>query len=142
MKAISLWQPWATLVAINAKRFETRSWAPKHRGLLAIHATKKMDDIVRAYCLQEPFASVLKANGYLQGNLPLGAIVAVVKILDVNHTEKVRDYLSPQELAFGNYGDDRFAWQLELVRCLEKPIPMNGAQGLFEVADDLIMRFV
>lgn len=41
---ISLWQPWASLVAAGAKRFETRSWAPP-AGLIgkriAIHAAKK-----------------------------------------------------------------------------------------------------
>lgn len=41
MKAISLWQPWASLVAVGAKKIETRSWATKYRGSLAIHATKK-----------------------------------------------------------------------------------------------------
>lgn len=40
MKCISLWQPWATLLAIGAKRFETRSWRCGHRGPLAIHAAK------------------------------------------------------------------------------------------------------
>lgn len=139
MKAISLWQPWATLVAIDAKRFETRSWSPKHRGLLAIHAAKKFDDVIKAYCEQDPFKMVLQANGYTTTNLPL---VAIVKIIDVKRTEKVREFLNPNEKAFGNYGDDRYAWQLELVKRLEKPIPMNGAQGLFNVADDLIMRFM
>lgn len=46
MKAISLWQPWASLIACGAKPFETRSWAPP-RGLIgqpiAIHAAKKID---------------------------------------------------------------------------------------------------
>jgi hypothetical protein len=46
MKAISLWQPWASLIACGAKPYETRSWAPP-RGLIgqtiAIHAAKKID---------------------------------------------------------------------------------------------------
>jgi hypothetical protein len=46
MKAISLWQPWASLIACSAKPFETRSWAPP-RGMIgqtiAIHAAKKID---------------------------------------------------------------------------------------------------
>ena len=43
MKAISLWQPWASLIAIGAKSIETRSW-PAPRALIgdriAIHAAK------------------------------------------------------------------------------------------------------
>ena len=40
MKALTLTQPWASLVAIGAKRIETRSWSTPYRGLLAIHAAK------------------------------------------------------------------------------------------------------
>lgn len=72
MKAISLWQPWATLVAIDAKRFETRSWKTNYRGLLAIHAAKKFELVQKEYCLQDPFFAVLKANGLSVDNLPLG----------------------------------------------------------------------
>lgn len=46
MKAISLWQPWASLIACGAKPFETRSWAPPRELIgqtIAIHAAKKVD---------------------------------------------------------------------------------------------------
>ena len=68
--------------------------------------------------------------------------MAVVKVIEIVRTEAVVKTLSKNEVAFGNYANGRYAWKLELVKTLEKPIPMNGAQGLFEVADDLIMRFV
>ena len=142
MKTISLWQPWATLVAIGAKRYETRSWATKYRGLLAIHAAKKMEIVQKEFCLQEPFFSALQEAGYTVGKLPLGGIVAVVKLVEIVRVEAVVRSLSKSELAFGNYAAGRYAWKLEMVKCLEKPIPMNGAQSLFDVADDLIMRFM
>lgn len=40
MKAITLTQPWASLVACGAKKIETRSWRTHHRGWIAIHAAK------------------------------------------------------------------------------------------------------
>jgi activating signal cointegrator 1 len=46
MKAISLWQPWASLIACGAKPYETRSWAPPRKligATIAIHAAKKID---------------------------------------------------------------------------------------------------
>lgn len=46
MKAISLWQPWASLIACGAKPYETRSWAPPAEligATIAIHAAKKID---------------------------------------------------------------------------------------------------
>jgi hypothetical protein len=41
MKAITIWQPWASLKACGAKEFETRSWATSYRGPIAIHAAAK-----------------------------------------------------------------------------------------------------
>lgn len=41
LKAITLYQPWATLVALGVKTIETRSWQTKHRGPIAIHAGAK-----------------------------------------------------------------------------------------------------
>lgn len=42
MKAISLWQPWASLWIAGVKVCETRHWATSHRGTLLVHAAKKL----------------------------------------------------------------------------------------------------
>ena len=41
MKAITIWQPWAEFIAAGVKHNETRSWATKYRGPIAIHAAVK-----------------------------------------------------------------------------------------------------
>jgi hypothetical protein len=41
MKAITIWQPWASLLACGAKKYETRSWKTDYRGPIAIHVAKK-----------------------------------------------------------------------------------------------------
>ncbi|KXG09931.1 hypothetical protein AT864_01491 [Anoxybacillus sp. P3H1B] len=43
MKAITIKQPWATLIALGEKKFETRSWKTNYRGKIAIHAGKTID---------------------------------------------------------------------------------------------------
>jgi hypothetical protein len=53
MKALSLWQPWATLVSIGAKRIETRSWPTKYRGPLAIHAGLTRRRELDLLCLED-----------------------------------------------------------------------------------------
>lgn len=142
MKAISLWQPWATLVALGEKEFETRSWCTNHIGRLAICSTKRFDDEMKAYCDREPFRSVLAKHGLTVQDLPLGAIVAVVDVTAVFCTEDIASHLSQQERAFGNYKTGRYAWKLHLVQRLLKPIPVRGAQGLFEIDDDPVVRRV
>lgn len=133
MKALTLWQPWATLIATGAKRYETRSWQTSHRGLLAIHAakTKQALDV----CRTEPFLSVLLDSGirYLS-YLPFGAVVAVVELRHIYPAEAIRHKLNEQERAFGDYGSGRYAWQLEIVEAFEEPILARGAQGLWEWA--------
>ncbi len=96
MKALSLTQPWASLVAIGAKNIETRSWSTGYRGWLAIHASKAFPGGARALCFEEPFYSALHKAGLaditvpgLLGveRLPQGAIVAVVNL---HHVGEIR----------------------------------------------------
>lgn len=132
MRALSLWQPWASLIAFGAKRFETRSYAMGVKGELAIHAAKKQDRDCLGLCLEEPFRSALVGGGIEKiGDLPFGAVVARVKILGCHRVEDVRDSLSAEERAFGDYRDGRFAWEFELIEKFDDPIPARGAQGFW-----------
>lgn len=133
IKCISLWQPWATLIAIEAKLIETRHFYINHRGPLLIHAAKTTQEL--SVCDEYHFKRVLAAAGYLTPSkpLPLGAIVAMVDLVDCVRTEKIRDSLSEQERAFGNYADGRYGWKMANVQIVEPAVAMRGMQGLFEV---------
>jgi hypothetical protein len=134
MKAISLYQPWATLVAIGAKKIETRSWGTRYRGPLAIHAAKKWSLQDQSILLKEPFKTVLA--GFQE--YPLGCILAVTLLEGCFKIYPVPLLISDQEEAFGDYRPGRFMWMLELQRKVEPPIPFRGRQGLFEIPDSLI----
>lgn len=130
MKALTLWQPWATLVAIGAKRVETRSWATSYRGPLAIHAAASTKGLEA--CSHEPFRGTLESFGFVSPfTLPHMAIVATCELVDILPTEDIRDVLESRELAFGNYGNGRFAWLLENVYLLNPVVRTKGAQGLW-----------
>jgi activating signal cointegrator 1 len=141
VRAISLWQPWATLVAIGAKRIETRSWSTQYRGPLAIHATKAFPPIAQQYVETEPFWSRLRAARCHQYNLPRGVIVATCRLVDVVRIRATEPRalsdgqpveISLEELAFGDYKPGRYAWILGDVVRLEEPIPVRGGVGLWE----------
>jgi activating signal cointegrator 1 len=131
MKCLSLWQPWATLIAIGAKKIETRSWATNYRGPIVIHAAKTKEQVY--VCAREPFKSVLQAAGVesLALDLPYGKAICVVDLVDCIRTEKLTD-LSDQERAFGNYQPRRFGWLLANPRPFKTPILMRGMQGLLD----------
>lgn len=132
MKALSLTQPYATLVAIGAKCWETRSWKTDFRGQLAIHAAKTFPREARALCQTEPFKRVLMVAGYRAiTELPLGAILATCTLTDCVPTERIVASLSAQERAFGDFTAGRWAWQLEDVQLLPEPIEAKGALSLW-----------
>lgn len=155
MKAITIIQPWATLLALGEKRFETRSWATRHRGQIAIHAGKKVD---RRICREEPFRSVLAKHGYTADNLPAGAIIAVTSLqdcyrvtrpcgeegavwLEANGRKLAWDPTKleareEQEYVLGDYREGRYAWEMADVQLLERPIPAKGMQGLWNWGEE------
>lgn len=147
MKALTLTQPWATLVAIGAKRIETRSWATSYRGLLAIHAAQGYVGLsgpagFMGRCNSEPFKSALATAGLTHRDLPRGAIVAVCRLVDCVPTcgdgyyrdpdRRVIMQVDDQERAFGDYSLGRYAWLLADIQRLLEPIPYKGMLGLWE----------
>ena len=134
MKAITLLQPWASLIALGEKRIETRSWSPRYRGLLAIHASKRWrnEDALLAQ-QHDAFLTVWRRHGIrLLSELPLGAVIATCRLADVRPTEELIPTLSFEECAFGNYSLGRWAWVLADVEPLAEPVPAVGALGLWD----------
>ncbi|UIO44339.1 ASCH domain-containing protein [Brevibacillus brevis] len=137
MKAITIHQPWATLIALGEKQFETRSWVTKYSGPIAIHAGKKVD---KEICLEEPFRSVLAEHGFTADNLPTGAVVAICQLGECHEVmadfgnyaliAEDRFYIGAQEYHFGNYESGRYAWELLSVKPID-PVPAKGQQGLW-----------
>jgi hypothetical protein len=137
MKALTLWQPWASLVALGEKRCETRSWETSYRGWLAIHAAKKQTGELSDVFGSHPFLPILRQAGYEQfSQLPFGCVVAVVYLSGMRPTEEAKPKLESlhmtKELAFGDYSPSRYCWLFERVVRLEKPIPARGSQGLWQ----------
>jgi hypothetical protein len=137
MKAITLTQPWATLVAKGFKRIETRSWHTNYRGPLVIHAAKSIPAWVGDWFLQNGYARAALAHcGVRQvsdlKSLPRGAVIATCELVNVISVEGFRP--EPAERAFGDYGPGRFAWLLENVRAIVEPVECRGALGLWELS--------
>ena len=149
MKTLTLTQPWAALVAIGAKRIETRSWGTSYRGPLAIHAAKGFPRWAKEFttdpvCYEAMRNHVFKPHWFPA--YPLGAVLATCKLFDcVRMTEppvprlpvsigRYDDTLlnRPVELDFGDYSPGRYAWILGEVKCFEHAVPAIGALGLWE----------
>jgi hypothetical protein len=133
MRALSVFQPWASLLVLGRKRFETRSWRTTHRGLLAIHAARKFSATVRALCLQEPFRSLLREAGIENADaLPRGVVLGTAELVGCTLADELSD-IPDAERQFGNFGPGRWAWQLAAAAPLPSPVPARGRLGIFEL---------
>lgn len=133
MKAITLTQPWATLVAIGSKRIETRSWSTNYRGSLAIHAAKNIPDWVGEWLTRSEYARTVLAHcGVHQASdlksMPRGVVIATCELWNVFNVEVIHPCEAERE--FGDYSPGRFAWMLENMRVIE-PVECKGSLGLW-----------
>lgn len=134
IKTISLWQPWATLVALGLKRYETRHWATDYRGPLAIHGAKRQSADQWAYMRQllgDPrFGPSLRSCGYTSlGDLPFGAVLCVTALSGCQSATDC--VITDMERMVGDFTPGRFAWALGPVERLEPIAEATGRQGFF-----------
>lgn len=138
MKAITLWQPWASLVG-RGKMIETRGYPTNVRGWVAIHASaRKMPRLALDSPEETPFKT-LAAAGITEP--PYGAVVAVARLVRCHRIVTPDFYIRSgcaegfmpppvgQEYLFGNYEPGRYGWIFDDVRHLPAPIPAKGKQG-------------
>ncbi len=130
MKTLTMKQPWAQLLVEGHKKIETRSWSTSFRGELLIHSSKKFYFSDVQLCeVDEHYKRAIP--DYTK--LPTGAIIGSVLITDCVRTEDIRETLSAQELAFGDYRDGRLAWITARPRLFKNPIMnVSGALSLWE----------
>lgn len=145
MKALSLMEPWASLVAWGYKRVETRSWGVR-RALwgvpLAIHASKSTEAVKDVGYVEGLFEEGAQAMPdwwpRRKEDYPLGGIVALTGIRE---SRPMDDALigqqSQQEIAFGAWAPGRHAIFFGDVRRLPEAVPCRGALGIWNVPDEL-----
>jgi ASCH domain len=123
VRALSLWQPWASLVASGRKRIENRPWPTKVRGRVLIHAGKKVDDPMGCAAMCARLGVPLPD----ERSLERGGIVGAVTIVDC--VER-----SDDPFFFGPFG-----FVLEDARPIAL-VPCRGMLGFFSVPPDVEAR--
>lgn len=154
MKAITIIQPWASLIAHGQKRYETRSWSTSYRGLIAIHAGRRtkqaetfiagMYDEADEYSLDSDDVHNIFFDLGLNApdDYPFSSLIAVGHLAECVRTEHgIRD-AGLQEIEFGDWSPGRYAWRIDNVWRFDRPIPIRGAQGLWDIPDDVAHAIV
>lgn len=122
MKALTICQPYAHMIAIGVKRIENRTWWTGYRGPLAIHAGKSRKMIVAGDLERWP-------------EMSFGAIVAVARLVSCIGIECV-------SLAGMPHAEGPWCWMLEAMRRLERAMPCTGHLGLWNVPEDVAAKVI
>ena len=124
MKALTIKQPWATLIMQGDKRFEFRSWKTKYRGDLLIHAGKGIDK-----------EAMKRLEKYLPEELPYGKILGKVKLVDcIKMSPEFKELLLKEnsDIYTKSSFQENYGWQVSYVEVFENPIDAKGHLSLWE----------
>lgn len=131
IKAVTVYEPWAGLIARQFKEYETRSWYTPYRGPLVIHSGKREPMVEEMAVIED----ALGKNYFLLMNFGCG--LCVCELVHCYPVEAVRDRMTMREYKLGNYSNGRYAWHMKVLKVFERPIPMRGQQGLWDWPEDV-----
>lgn len=123
IKCLTLWQPWASAIAMGHKVIETRTWGTDYRGLLGIHAGKTWDREAAAFLPRD----VVNTAGIRGSIIAIATLAAVVKIKTFDQWETFQPlHRCPLEW----FQPGKRAWCLKDIKRI-RPIQTKGAMGLW-----------
>jgi hypothetical protein len=139
MKALTVRQPHASLIAAGVKTIETRGQRTHHRGPLAIHAGLHRPvegaDVVDCVPI-DPREWTARTGGPFTGHSKMGdGSDAELWWSDGQRPRITFDWEAQRP--YGDFTPGRWAWLLTDVRPLPEPVPCRGAQGLWNVLGDV-----
>lgn len=125
MKALSVKQPYAWLMAKGIKDVENRGWRTNYRGRIYIHASVSHSSMDVGTLLHiRGMLSMTRWLEFLHNKTVYGAIIGEVDIVDC-----VTESSSP-------WFEGKYGFVLANAVMYDKPIPYRGQLGLFEVQLD------
>ena len=128
MKALTIKQPWASLITEGYKKYEFRSWKTNYRGKILIHSglslEKDMQERFKDYNLDYQL-------GYIIGEAEIVDCILV----DEKFNEELRNI---DLLVYGRSNHvENYAWKLENIKKYDNPIPCKGKLGLWNYEGEL-----
>lgn len=132
MKALTIWQPYASLIAEGLKLYETRPFKTNYRGPLLIHSGQRPMHWILKHSNEDALDVAIEffgMDGFM--TLPVGCSICVVDLVDcIEMTPEFIAQQSPAELAVGDWKPGRFAWKLENPREIDH-VALLGKQSLW-----------
>ena len=122
MKALTLKQPWATLISEGLKEYEFRSWKTSYRGKLLIHAGLGIDK---------------KEANEFNYYYPKSRVVALVELIDcIKIDDKFNKMIKDKKsIVYGSKERNGYAWKIKLIKKIDDNKEVKGKLGLWNIED-------
>lgn len=117
--ALTIKQPWASLIMLGVKDIENRSWTTGYRGPLWVHAGKAWADDEWP---DDPALRFFDFSHFTRESIhvPRGSLLGTVDLCNI-----ITDSESPWAIKGQNH------WVIRNPRSLFKPLPWRGQTGLW-----------
>lgn len=139
MKAITVKQPWASLIVMGIKPIENRTWKTNFRGRVLIHAGKGKQYSIHQLLSIDQKRAFEKAVGYeydFNKMFPKGAIIGSVEIVDCiqDSASMWAENIAINKYIDGELVDTKFMWHWVLANPIifPVPIPAKGKLSFWE----------
>lgn len=145
LRAVSVKLPWAALLVLGLKRFESRTWPTRYRGWLAVHSSSSpasrneagrawsslimaADDVPRGWK-----RSARRGSRCAHLELaPRGAFLGLVNVGACFPPDIIAGELDETERALGSYGSNVHGWRMDEAIALPEPVTgVTGRLGLW-----------
>jgi phage N-6-adenine-methyltransferase len=132
LSSFVLWQPWASLIPLGLKHYETRSWKTNYRGKLLICSAAASSGQHKEYL---KICSEIELPPW--SDFPHGCAIAICDLVDcIEMTPEFIEQQSKTEILCGDWQVGRYAWKLENIELITEPFAVKGKQGLFNISVD------
>lgn len=141
--ALTVRQPWASLLVMGIKCVEGRSWSTSHRGQLWIHSGAKRPKPAEIQDAEAFYSSTYASEGLavaFPASYPTGVVLGVVDLVDVVAADEFEDSGATAALPTSVMleSDAPWRWCCERPRRLTSPPASRGAQGVWELPRELV----
>ena len=134
VKALTISQPHASLIASGKKWVENRHWGTDYRGPLAIHAGQGEQYLMQPWRYGHPTSRIL-------------AVCRLVTCVDIRSDELLENAdelekagLTIVDVLTHEHATGPVCWVLEDVRCLPDSVSANGRPGLWDCGRPEVLK--
>lgn len=139
MRAITVWQPYASLIEAGFKKYEVRSYGTKFRGRLLICSAKKSMRWILENADENAVDAAIEYFGINNfTHLPTGKAICYVDLVDcIEITKELIAKLPSEELKVADWPIGHFAWRFSSPKSVDR-VPIEGGQAIWHIDNKLV----